>query len=80
MAKSRIANDPDDLERNGYVLLNEDEQALKESGFELDEISGGVGKHVGMPSSPPPSESRDSQKVAGETEEGVIGRRTEFGD
>ena len=80
VAKARITNEPDDLERNGYVLLNGDEQALKESGFELDEISDVVGKHMGMPSNPPLNESRDSQEeVARETEEGITGRSTEFG-
>lgn len=62
LAKARITNDPDDLESNGYVLLNGDDQTLKESGFELDEISDGAGEHMGIPLGSGLNESRDSQE------------------
>ena len=40
IAKSRIKHDDqDDLERNGYVSVNNEEQTGKENEFELGEIS-----------------------------------------
>ena len=78
VAKSRIQHQ-DDLERNEYVALNNDEQSGKDTEFELGDISDEEDEQVGSSSSSPrtPSRDRRSEDITREDEEFKDGELSE---
>jgi hypothetical protein len=60
VAKSRIKQEhSDDLERNGYIALNGEEQGIKENDFDLEEFGDDEEEQAGSSLSPPHAPSRE---------------------